>query len=263
MSLDLVVLGLELSFRQFIENLIVNIPEFDDFDDFLSPSNNLNINRIKGKIFEYFIYKILIKNRIIVCINTTFISFSKKKYFTLLDDCVDIHGRYELLNFSIQCKFKNPNYKIPVSEIREFLNMANRRIDDSQHIGFFVSNVGLGDNAENELNSSSLKDKICICLYYEIVNKIKEYAKLLKIDQEELKKSDQDRKRKFIELKQENEILRMENKKIKQEKYEVYEKSIEELEKKIEEQNKKINIKLENQSQEFNKKLDMILNKLN
>ncbi|CAG8782515.1 15251_t:CDS:1, partial [Cetraspora pellucida] len=68
--------------------------------------------------------------------------------------------QYKLMNFSIQCKFKNPKYKIPVSEIREFLNIINKKNDDN-HIRFFVSNVELGDNALRELNNSPVKNKIC------------------------------------------------------------------------------------------------------
>ncbi|CAG8722812.1 21223_t:CDS:2 [Cetraspora pellucida] len=203
---------------------------------------------------------ILVENRIIACINTTFISFSKEAYYTLPDDCVDIHGQYQLLNFLIQCKFKNPNYTIYVSEIREFLNMLNRR-DNNSFIGFFVSNVELSSHALNELNSSNIKNRICVCSYHEIVDKIKEYAKILKNQQEELEKNEDDKKRKFIELECENKSL--------SEKYEISIKKLreenEELKKKIniiENQNKEITEKLEIQSQEFNKKLDLILNKL-
>ncbi|CAG8771706.1 11260_t:CDS:2, partial [Cetraspora pellucida] len=96
--------------------------------------------------------------------------------------------QYELMDFSIQCKFKNPKYKIPVGEI--------------------------------QLNNSPVKNKICVCLYYQIFDKIKEHAKLLKNEKENSEKDVEEKKRKFIELEYENNILREMNKKIKDEKYE-------------------------------------------
>ncbi|CAG8706568.1 1063_t:CDS:2 [Cetraspora pellucida] len=248
MSFDLVISGINVSFKQFVDDLLINIPEFEDknFDDFLIPTKDPKINKLKGKIFEFFIYRIIEKNMIIANINMTFISFSKEAYFTLSDDCIDIHGQYESLIFSIQCKFKNPKYKIPVSEIREFLNLVNRK-NNSDHIGFFVSNVGLSEYALRELNNSLLEKKNL-------------YKK------ENSEKGDEERKRKIIELEHENNILKKANKKIKEERNKRYEDSVEELKKENEELKKKIeeiNEKLNNQSLEFNTKLDLILNRLN
>ena len=98
MSFDLVITGLDDSFKQFVETLMIDIPEFKDkdFDDFLTSTIDPKINKLKGKIFEFFVYKILEKNGIIANINMTFISFSKNSYFTLSDDCVDIHGEHSL-----------------------------------------------------------------------------------------------------------------------------------------------------------------------
>ncbi|CAG8538901.1 8019_t:CDS:2 [Cetraspora pellucida] len=166
----------------------------------------------------------------------TFISFSKNLYFTLSNDYVDIHGQYELMNFSIQCKFKNPKYKIPVSEIR--------------------------DNALRELNNSPVMNKICVCFYYQIIDKIKEHVNLLKNKKKNMKKDAEERKRKSIELEYENNIFRKTNKKIKNERNKKYEKLLEKLRKENNELKEKINT-IENQNKEINEKLDLILNKLN
>ncbi|CAG8463717.1 792_t:CDS:1 [Cetraspora pellucida] len=162
------------------------------------------------------------------------------------------------MNFSIQCKFKNPKYKILIGEIREFLNTINKKNNDN-HIGFFVSNVELSEYALKELNSSPVKNKICVCFYYQIIDKIKEHVNLLKNKKDKLEKDDENRKRKFIELEHENNILREMNKRIKDEKYE---KLIEELRKENDELKKKIDM-IENQNKKINEKLVLILNKLN
>ncbi|CAG8686321.1 8545_t:CDS:1, partial [Cetraspora pellucida] len=112
------------------------------------------------------------------------------------------------------------------------------------------------------LNSSPVKNKICVCFYYQIIDKIKEHAKLIKNKKENSEKDAEERKRKFIELEYENNIFRKTNKKIKNERNEKYEKLIEELRKENDELKEKINT-IENQNKEINIKLDLILSKLN
>ncbi|CAG8579789.1 3438_t:CDS:2 [Scutellospora calospora] len=151
MSLSIVFSGIDKTFDQFVEELLD-----DDFNTFLK-TNTETFNRKKGKIFEYFIYEFLTKNGITAEINMTFISFSKDIFRTLSDGNTDIHGQYGILNYFCQCKYKNEKYKIQANEMREFLNSVMRKTQ--YQIGFLVSNIGLGDNALNELNSSPVKDR--------------------------------------------------------------------------------------------------------
>jgi septal ring factor EnvC (AmiA/AmiB activator) len=148
--------------------------------------------------------------------------------------------------------------------MREFLNTVTRK--SRYQIGFLVSNVELSEYALRELNNSPIKNKICVCLFHEIVDKIKEYAEKIELEEE-------NKKRKIIELTYENEFLRKANKKIKEEHNEKYEKSIEKLKKENEEikktikeiknQNQELDKKIEKQNQEFKEFLDLILRKLN
>ena len=49
--------------------------------------------RIKGKVFEYFLYELATHNKMIVEMNMTYISFSKEIYRQLSDGCTDLHGK--------------------------------------------------------------------------------------------------------------------------------------------------------------------------
>ncbi|CAG8794153.1 10623_t:CDS:1, partial [Cetraspora pellucida] len=104
------------------------------------------------------------------------------------------------------------------------------------------------------LNNSPVKNKICVCFYYQIIDKIKEHVNLLKNKKDKLEKDDENKKRR----EHDNNILKEMNKKIKDEKYE---KLIKELRKENSELIKKINI-IENQNKEINEKLESQIEKL-
>ncbi|CAG8701274.1 1817_t:CDS:2 [Dentiscutata erythropus] len=115
-------------------------------------------------------------------------------------------------------------------------------------IGFLILNIELGNNARIELEYLPIKNWICVCFYYEIVDKIFEYA----------------------QLETENKFLHKQNKKIK-EKFQNRIKNLEsDLKDKIDTENTDIKeiinnkyMEYKNKSQAVNKKLDLILNKLN
>ncbi|CAG8784174.1 14945_t:CDS:1, partial [Cetraspora pellucida] len=138
-----------------------------------------------------------------------------------------------------QCKYKSENYKIYVSEIREFLNIAKRKTN--YHIAFFVSNVELTDYAINELkNYIGDKNKICICLIQDFIPKVYEYENILinnkiKLEQE---------KNKYLEYKIENKILKTHNEKLENLNDEL-KKEIKELKIEIKENDKKLDLILE------------------
>ncbi|CAG8722702.1 12713_t:CDS:2, partial [Dentiscutata heterogama] len=186
-----------------------------------------------------------------------FVYINKNNMPRISDGNIDIHGRYKFLFFLIQCKWLSPRYKIEVKVLREFLNTI---AENPQFIGFLVSNVELGEYALKELKDSLLKDRICVCFYYEIVDKIKEHAEILKIKQDKDENEKKENKRKFTEIEAEIKFLRRENKKIKEERNEKYEKKIEELqtqindlEEKLETQNREIKERLENQTKQLKK----------
>jgi len=58
--------------------------------------------------------------------------------------------------------------------MRNFLNTVSKKPKNFK--GFFVSNVELGKKSREEFNNSVSKSDVCMCLYQDIVNKIKEYA---------------------------------------------------------------------------------------
>ncbi|KAF0548416.1 hypothetical protein F8M41_026122 [Gigaspora margarita] len=103
------------------------------------------------------------------------------------DRNIDLHGQNKLLIFLIQSKWLNPKSKILVKDLREFLHTISNQPKTS--VGFLVSSVELGDNARIELENSPIKERICVCFYYEIVDKIFEYARVLKEKQDKLLKS--------------------------------------------------------------------------
>ncbi|CAG8493248.1 7735_t:CDS:2 [Scutellospora calospora] len=195
MSLSIVFPVLDKTFNQFVEELLG-----DDFDTFLKLKND---NRKKGKVFEYFIYEFLIKNGITAEINMTYISFSKDIYRTLSDGNTDVHGQCGILNYFCQCKYKNERYKIQANEMREFLNSVLRKTQ--YQIGFLVSNVELGDNALNELNISPVKDRVCVCYDYEIVEK--KYEKHV----EKLEKYNEKLEKEVKEIKEEVNVIKKQN----------------------------------------------------
>ncbi|CAG8781469.1 22330_t:CDS:2, partial [Cetraspora pellucida] len=176
---------------------------------FDKPAKNDHEKRLKGKVFKYFLYELASHNRIIIEINQTFISFSKKIYKKLSDGCADLHGQYRELYWFAQYKYKSENYEIYVSEIREFLNIAKRK--PNYHIAFFVSNVKLTDYAINKLeNYTGDKDKICICLIKDFISKVHEYEKILVNNKIKLEQE----KTKCLEYEIENRILKNYNEKL-------------------------------------------------
>jgi hypothetical protein len=60
--------------------------------------------------------------------------------------------------------------------IHDFLNIVSEKPKNFK--GFFVSNVKLGEDSKDVFNDSINKSGVCVCLYQDIVNKIKEYAKI-------------------------------------------------------------------------------------
>ena len=64
-----------------------------------------------------------------------------------------------------------------VKHVRNFLNIVSERSDMLK--AFFVSNVVLGEESQEEFKGSNDK-RVCVCLYYEIINKIIEYTEKFK-----------------------------------------------------------------------------------
>ncbi|CAG8813700.1 24304_t:CDS:1, partial [Cetraspora pellucida] len=140
--------------------------------------------------------------------------------------------QYRELHWFIQCKYKNGNYEIYISEIREFLNTTKRKTN--YHIAFFVSNVKLTNYAINELeNYTGDKDKICICLIQDFIPKVHEYEKMLVNNKIKLEQ----KKTKCLEYEIENRILKNYNEKL--------ENTIKELEKKLDDIKNQNNLILE------------------
>ncbi|CAG8796896.1 5519_t:CDS:1, partial [Cetraspora pellucida] len=70
----------------FVEKLLKI--KFKDFDKIAKTDHE---KRLKGKVFEYFLYELATRNKMIVEMNQTFISFSKDIYKKLSDGCTDLH----------------------------------------------------------------------------------------------------------------------------------------------------------------------------
>ncbi|CAG8791812.1 34612_t:CDS:2, partial [Gigaspora margarita] len=133
-------------------------------------------NKIKEKLFEFFVQQFLERNRIIANINMTFISFSNKEYYRLSDDNTDIHNKFLLAKYYVastgSCQADD------INSLRK----------TKYQIGFFVSNIELSEHAKNELINSTFKDRICICSQYEIVDKIRKYEYNLNLKQQKFEK---------------------------------------------------------------------------
>ncbi|CAG8707156.1 23540_t:CDS:2 [Cetraspora pellucida] len=255
MFYSLILTGIKLTLKNFIEqhlpisstNIIIN-----DFDEFLKPVNDDFINKRKGELLEYFIQQFLLKNGILSYINKTFVYFSQGNY-QKISDVTPRFSEIQTRGGSGEIQrirgMRNPKYKVEVDEVRKLLNVISKKPET--FIGFLVSNVPLSDYAQKELENSKLKHRICVCYFHEIVDKIFEYAQILDQNQERGEWEMEKRKRKFKELKDENEFLKEENKRLKKE-------SIKELKCRIETLEKK----LENQNKEYNEKLNLILKKL-
>ncbi|CAG8734881.1 1560_t:CDS:2 [Cetraspora pellucida] len=78
--------GINKTFEEFVYDLL-NI-EFGEFD---KVSKTDQEKRLKGKVFEYFLYELASHNGMIVEMNQTFISFSKNIFKKLSDGCTDLH----------------------------------------------------------------------------------------------------------------------------------------------------------------------------
>ncbi|KAF0516458.1 hypothetical protein F8M41_017067 [Gigaspora margarita] len=89
------------------------------------------------------------------------------------------------------------------------------------NIGFLVSNMRLSKYAKLELENLKLKECICMCSFYEIVDNIKNYAMIMHKQQQQLKQENKEQKQKMIELETETRIVYKENKRIK-ENYQVH-----------------------------------------
>ena len=80
--------GINKTFKNFVHDLLkINFKDFD------KPVKNDHEKRLKGKVFEYFLYELAHHNRMIVEMNQTFISFSKEIYKKLSDGCSDLHSK--------------------------------------------------------------------------------------------------------------------------------------------------------------------------
>ncbi|CAG8627962.1 1581_t:CDS:2 [Scutellospora calospora] len=214
MSLSIVFPGIDKTFDQFVEELLQ-----DNFNTYLT-TNTESFKFTKEKVFKYFVYEFLSKNGIDVEMNMKSISFIKNIFLPVFDGNIDIHGQYRILNYFCQCKYKNINHKIQLKEMREFLNLVEKKI---HQFGFLVSNVELSDDALKELNASSVKDRACVCYDYEIVERIKEYAVFIDYKNQKKELDEKEFKIKYIKLEKENEMLKIFNDK--------YEKHIEKFEK--------------------------------
>ncbi|CAG8670330.1 20085_t:CDS:2 [Cetraspora pellucida] len=260
MLYSLILPGLELSLKNFIEQHLpissTNVT-INDFDGFLKSINDEIINERKDELLEFFIHRFLLKNGILSYINKTFIYFSQGNYRKISDGNIDIHGQYKILFFLIRSKWLNPNYKVEVEEVRKLLNVISKKPET--FIGFLVTNVPLSDYAQNELEESILKHRICVCYFDEIVDKILEYAQILEQNQEEEEMELEKRKRKCNELEWENNFLREENKKLNEESNEEFDEA---SFKKLKDAAKDLEDKIEVQSKEINGILDLILKKL-
>ncbi|CAG8757460.1 7891_t:CDS:2, partial [Cetraspora pellucida] len=73
-----------------IEELVDKLLNIE-FEEFNGIAKNDQEKRLKGKVFEYFLYELAIHNGMIVEMNQTFISFSKRIFKTLSDGCTDLH----------------------------------------------------------------------------------------------------------------------------------------------------------------------------
>ncbi|CAG8838267.1 2560_t:CDS:1, partial [Cetraspora pellucida] len=72
--------GINKTFENFVYDLLkINFKDFDKL------AKNDHEKRLKGKVFEYFLYELESHNRMIVEMNQTFISFSKEIYKKLSD----------------------------------------------------------------------------------------------------------------------------------------------------------------------------------
>lgn len=80
--------GINKTFEKFVYDLL-NI-KFKEFD---KVAKNDQEKRLKGKVFEYFLYELATHNGMIVEMNQTFISFSQEIYRKLSDGCTDLHGK--------------------------------------------------------------------------------------------------------------------------------------------------------------------------
>ncbi|CAG8826044.1 5805_t:CDS:2 [Gigaspora margarita] len=172
-SFESILHGLKLSLKDFIEKHLPiesNYASVTSFTGFLNSTNDRIINERKGELLEYFIHQFLEKNGIISFINKTLVYLNKNNMPRISDGNIDLHGQYKLLIFLIQSKCK-----ILVKDLREFLHTISNQPKTS--VGFLVSSVELGDNARIELENSPIKERICVCFYYEIVDKIFEYAR--------------------------------------------------------------------------------------
>ncbi|CAG8751942.1 9776_t:CDS:2 [Cetraspora pellucida] len=275
-SFELILHGLKLSLKDFIEKHLPiesNYEIITSFIGVLTSTNDRFIDERKEELLKYFIHQFLEKNGITSLINKTLVYLNKNNMPRISNGNIDLHGQYKHLIFLIQSKCK-----ILVKDLREFLNTISKQPETS--VGFLVSNVELSDNARIELEKSPIKERICVCFYYEIVDKIFEYARIFEEKHDKLKKQNEERKRKADELKAENKFLRKQNKRLKEE----FQSQIKELESQIVElkekteiqnqnikktidnqykefkkQNQEMKEKLENQSKKFDKKLDLIL----
>ncbi|KAF0521899.1 hypothetical protein F8M41_015675 [Gigaspora margarita] len=93
LSFELVLSGLKLSFRTFIEHnlpIVSNYGNVETFEKFLEPTNNRIVNERK-------------------------------------DLNVDIHGWYELLVFLIQSKWLKSGSEILVKDMREFMTTISTK----------------------------------------------------------------------------------------------------------------------------------------
>ena len=80
--------GINKTFENFVHDLLkINFKDFD------KPAINDHEKRLKGKVFEYFLYELACHNGMIVEMNQTFISFSKTIFKSLSDGCTDLHGK--------------------------------------------------------------------------------------------------------------------------------------------------------------------------
>ena len=80
--------GINITFEDFVQNLLKI--EFKEFDQI---AKNDKFKKLKGKVFEYFVYQLAIHNKMIMEMNTTFISFLNNIFRQLSDGCVDLHGK--------------------------------------------------------------------------------------------------------------------------------------------------------------------------
>ncbi|CAG8726473.1 42078_t:CDS:2 [Gigaspora margarita] len=101
--------------------------------------------------------------------------------------------------------------KILGKDMHEFMTTISTK--PLNNVGFLVSNMRLSEYAKSESENLKLKECICICSFYEIVDNIKKYTMIMQKNKEQ--------KQKMIELETETRIVCKENKRIK-ENYQVH-----------------------------------------